>query len=339
MKANPRSELSGLQKAAVVLMQLDQEAAAAVMRELSETEAQDLATEIARLRRVEAAVADAALAEFHELTLSGQRPARGGKDVAAGLLEATYGRDRASGVMDRLSASMAGRSFEFLEDVDAGQISSLLDGELPQTAALVMAHLQPDHASAVLAGLPEASRVQVAQAIAEMGPAVPEAVALVAESLKSRVGAVVTTRNAGESLGGIQPLVDILNRSDAATERGLLASLAETDPALAEEVRSRLFTFADLAKLENLDLQKVLRGADPALLALALRGAPTAVVEAIESNISERTLAALAEETSIQRRVRSSQVEDARAEIVRAVRALEAQGEVNVRRMEEDSYV
>ncbi|GAA3672917.1 flagellar motor switch protein FliG [Arthrobacter ginkgonis] len=339
MKAKTSSELSGLQKAAVVLMQLEQEDAAAVMRELSEPEAQDLATEIVRLRRVDAAVADAAVAEFHELTLSGQRPARGGKDVAVGLLEATYGRDRASGVMDRLSASIAGRSFEFLEDVDAGQISSLLDGELPQTAALVMAHLQPGHASAVLAGLPEAARAQVAQAIAEMGPATPEAVALVAESLKSRVGAVVTTRDAGESLGGIQPLVDILNRSDAATERGLLAALAETDPELAEEVRSRLLTFADLAKLENLDMQKVLRGVDPALLALAMRGAPTAVVEAIESNVSERTLAALAEETSIQRRVRSSQVEDARSEIVRAVRALEAQGEVQIRRTDEDSYV
>ena len=331
--------MTGTQKAAMVLMQLDPDNAAIVLRQFSDSEAEEIVAEIVRLRRVDASVADDALSEFHELSTSGRRRPRGGKDVAAGLLEASFGADRAAGVMDRLASSMAGKAFEFLDAVDPRQIQTLLDGELPQTAALVLAHLRPEHASAVVSALDDPLRTDVAQCIATMGTATPEAVGMVAETLKIRAGAVGTPHQTAAAIGGIQPLVDILNRSDVSTERALLAGLEDRDPELAEEVRARMLTFADIVNLERRDVQQVLRGIDSAVLACAMKGATEQVTEMIRSNVSERNREILDDAIRAVGPVRVSQVEEARALVVRAIRDLEAQGTITVQRGDEDEYV
>lgn len=335
----PASPLTGTQKAAAVLMQFSQSAAAAVMGHLTDAEAEAIAAEIVKMRRVQPEMADAVIEEFHGLAVRGRHAAQGGKDFAAGLLAATFGSEKAAGVMDRLASSMAGKPFEFLEEAEPGQLLSLLEDELPATIALVLAHLRPDRASAALAGLTGELRADVAQAIATMGAATPDAVGIVAATLKQRALAVVGPREQTAVIGGVQPLVDIINRSDVATERALLEELAIRDPALAEEVRSRMLTFADLVKLDNQDVQLVLRGIDANTLALAMKGAPIPVGDAIRANISERNRELLEFELEALGPVRSSEVEQARADIVRIVRELEAEGEITIRRGDEDDIV
>jgi flagellar motor switch protein FliG len=215
----------------------------------------------------------------------------------------------------------------------------LLAGELPQTSALVLAHLRADHASRILAGLDDRTRTEVAHAIATMGSPSPDAVRVVAETLKQRASAVVSSRAASDAVGGVQPLVDIINRADAATEKALLEALEQRDPQLAEEVRSRMLTFDDIVRLEARDVQQVLRGVDAAVLAVAMKGVTDAVAEVITSNLSERNREVLEDEIRILGPVRVSQVEDARAEIVRAIRDLEAAGAITVQRGDEDAYV
>jgi flagellar motor switch protein FliG len=328
--------LTGAQKVAVILMQMDQTRAAAVMQRFSEQEADEITAELVKMRRVDATIADSAVDEFHGMTTQGRVTRRGGRDFAVGLLEASFGSEKAAGVMERLASSMAGRSFEFLDGVDSGQLLTLLDGELPQTIALVLAHLGAAQASAVLAGLDPDERTDVAQAIATMGTATPEAVGIVAQTLKVRAGAVVAPREQVEAVGGIQPLVDIINRSDAATERILLESLEARDPALAEEVRSRMLTFVDIVKLDDRDIQQVLRGIDAAVLAIAMKGAPEAVTTVIRSNVSERNRELLDDEIRAAGPVRMSQVEEARASVVRSIRELEAEGAITVQRAGEE---
>jgi flagellar motor switch protein FliG len=182
-------------------------------------------------------------------------------------------------------------------------------------------------------------RTDVAQCIATMGTATPEAVTIVTDVLKVRAGAVLSSRDPIEVVGGIQPLVDIINRSDLATERALLDGLAERDPDLAEEVRSRMLTFADIVKLESRDVQQVIRGIDPAVLAIAMKGSSESVISVIRGNLSERNQEFLDEEVKTIGRVRVSQVEEARAEIVRAIRDLEAKGTITVQRGDEEEYV
>lgn len=331
--------LTGTQKVAVVLMNMDQQTAAQVMQQFSENEAEDITAEIVRLRKVDAAVAEDALAEFHELTVRGGRHARGGREFATGLLEASFGAEKAAGVMNRVASSMAGKAFEFLDTAEPGQLQTLLDGELPQTIALVLAHLRPEHASAFFGGLEDSLRTDVAQCIATMGAATPEAVRVVADTLKLRAGAVVSSRESVEVVGGVQPLVEIINRADVSTERAVLESLEARDPELAGELRSRMLTFADIVKLESRDVQQVLRGIDSAVLAIAMKGSTPQVVEVIRTNLSERNREILDDEISSAGPVRLSQVEEARADIVRAIRDLEAQGSITVLRGDEDEYV
>jgi flagellar motor switch protein FliG len=331
--------ISGTQKAALVVMQLSQDRAAEIMRQFTEAEAEEIAAEIVRLRRVDQATADAVLSEFHEQALSGRTQARGGRDFAAGLLEASFGAEKAAGLLDRLESSMAGRAFDFLDAAESSQVSILLDGELPDTIALVLAHLKPDQASAVLGKFDASVRADVAQCIATMGSATPEAVAIAAEVLKHRARAVVVPRESQEILGGVQPLVDIINRSDVATERELLAELDLRDPSLAEEVRSHLLNFTDIVRLEARDVQQVIRGIDAAVLAIAMKGASDEIIELIRGNMSERNRELLDDEVSVLGQVRKTQIEEARAAVVKSIRELEAQGAITIQRGDEEDLV
>ena len=178
------STLTGTQRAAVVLMQMSPANAAKVMAQFNDAEAEDIAAEIVRLRKVDPEVAEQIMKDFHEAAMSSPRQARGGRELAEGLLEASFGSEKAAGLLNRLTVNMAGKSFEFLEDIEPVQILALIDGELPQTIALVLAHLSPRKASAVMSGLPGSLRADVALSIATMGSGAPEAIGIVADTLK-----------------------------------------------------------------------------------------------------------------------------------------------------------
>ncbi|WP_417564410.1 flagellar motor switch protein FliG [Microbacterium sp.] len=330
--------LTGRQTAAVVVMNLDRAQAVEVMKHLSEPEAEAIAAEIVALRRLDTETTAHALGEFHRLVAGHLPPGRGGRDIAARLLEASLGTERAGEVLGRVTTTRASASFDFLGAAAPAQLATLLDGELPQTTALVLAHLPVDQAAAVLAALPDPTRTDIAQAIATMGTATQEAISVVADALRARTG-VFAAHDVPETLGGVEPLVEIINRSDATTEKSLLAGIEARDSALAEDIRSRMLTFVDIVKLESRDAQRVLRGIDARSLALALKGAPAGVAEVILANVSERNREAVGEEARLLGPVRMSHVEEARAEIVRTIRALEAAGEITVRRSDEDEYV
>ncbi|MFS0892947.1 flagellar motor switch protein FliG [Microbacterium sp. 179-I 3D3 NHS] len=332
------SGLTDRQTAAVVIMNLDRAQAIEVMKHLSEAEAEAVAAEIIGLHDLDAATTAQALGQFHRIATGHLPPARGGRDIAAGLLEASFGAERAAAVLGRVGSTSANSSFEFLSAVDPAHLASLLDGELPQTVALVLAHLPTDQAAAVLAVLPDPARTDVAHAIATMGTASPEAIAIVADALRTRTGSLAG-RDTPETLGGVEPLVEIINRSGATVEKAILASIEDRDSALAEDIRSRMFTFADIVKLDDRDAQRVLRGMDIRSLALALKGAHQPIADLIRRNVSERNREMLDEESRLLGPVRMSQVEEARAEIVRTIRMLEAAGDISVQRVDEDEYV
>ncbi|WP_199422590.1 flagellar motor switch protein FliG [Actinotalea solisilvae] len=331
--------LTGRQKAALMLIQLGKEQAARVMAQFDDAEIEELTAEIARLERVDASVADGVLEEFHAASISGTgASSRGGLGLAQQLLEASVGRERAAGMLERLATSLQGQPFEFLQYADARQVVSLLTGEHPQTVALVLAHLRAEHASAIMAGLPAAVQADVAHRIALMERASPDVVQLVAESLQRKASAVLTPQELS-AVGGVQPLVEIINRADPTTEKAILEGLEERDQALAEEVRSRMFVFGDIVLLEDRAIQLVMRGVEMASLATALKGVSDEVREKILRNLSERAAENLAEEIELLGPVRLSMVEDARAAVVQVIRRLEESGQIVIRRDGEDEYV
>ncbi|HEY3438471.1 MAG TPA: flagellar motor switch protein FliG [Actinotalea sp.] len=331
--------LTGTQKAALILIQLGRDQAARVMSQFDDTEIEELTTEIARLERVDQKTADGVLEEFYERSLGGSSPSsRGGLGVAQALLEASVGRDRAAGMMERLATSLQGQPFEFLQYADARQVVSLLSGEHPQTVALVLAHLRPDHASAIMTGLPPQTQGEVAHRIALMERASPDVVTVVAENLQRKATAVLTPQEMS-AVGGVQPLVEIINRADPTTEKLILEGLEARDQSLAEEVRSRMFVFTDIVLLEDRAIQLVLRGVEMSSLATALKGAGDEVKDKILRNLSERARENLVEEIELLGPVRLSMVEDARAAVVQVIRKLEESGQIVIRREGEDEYV
>lgn len=329
--------LTGTQKAALLLIQLGRDQAARVMSQLEESEIEELTTEIARLDRVDPKVAQAVLEEFYETSIGGSAGA-GGLGFAQKVLEASLGRERASTMMERLTTTLQGQPFEFLQHADARQVVSLLSGEHPQTIALVLAHLRPDHASAIITGLHPSIAGDVAHRIALMERASPDVVAVVAENLQRKASAVLTPQEMA-AVGGVQPLVDIINRTDPTTEKIILESLEARDTSLAEEVRSRMFVFSDIVLLEERAIQLVLRGVETNILATALKGVEGEVRDKITRNLSERARENLDEEMDLLGPVRLSLVEEARANVVQVIRRLEESGQIVIRREGEDEYV
>lgn len=326
------STMTGMEKAALVIMQMSQDRAAEVMRQFSEAEAEELAASIMRLRKVEASEADAAITEFHEKTLTKRTEARGGHEAAVTLLEASFGEERAAGLIGRATSTVGGRSFEFLDAVDPAVLARALEPEMPETVALVLAHLKADAASVVLAKFDGETRVDIAQAIAIMENPAQVTVEVVAEVLKSRVRSAQTPTAAVEVMGGVQPLVDIINRSDVATEQAIMEELERRDPALADEVRSRMLNFEDIGKLEARDVQQVIRGIDVAILAVALHGVEESFASLIRDNMSERNRELLDDEIGLLGKLKKNQVTAARAELVRSVRELAADGTITIQR-------
>lgn len=330
--------LSGTQRAALVLMQLGRERAARVLSELSEPEIEDITAAIVRMERVDRDMADQVMREFYDTLQGGQMLAHGGLGFATQLLEAAVGDERAATMLERLQESLAGQPFEFLQAADARQVIALINGEHPQAIALVLAHLRPEHASLILAGLPPATQAAVAHRIALMDRAAPDVVATVAECLQRKSASVLTPRETSQ-IGGVQPLVEIINRADPGTEKLILEGLEEQDAELADEVRSRMFVFADIVLLEDRALQLVLRGVETPTLALALKGAGEGERNAVLRNLSERARSNLTEEIELLGAVRVSQVEETRSQIVQTIRRLEESGQIVIRREGEDEYV
>lgn len=331
--------LTGSQRAALILMQLGRDRAARVLAELAEHEIEEVTAAIVRLERVDRDMADAVISEFFEsIQDGGAQIAQGGLDYATSLLEAAVGDERAATMMERLQTSMAGQPFEFLQAADARQVIALINGEHPQTIALVLAHLRPEHASLILGGLAPAHQTAVAHRIALMDRAAPDVVSTVADMLERKSASVLTPRETNQ-IGGVQPLVEIINRADPGTEKLILEGLEARDADLADEVRSRMFVFADIVLLEDRALQLVLRGVETPTLALALKGAGADESGAVLRNLSERARNNLTEEIELLGPVRMSQVEEARSQIVQIIRRLEESGQIMIRRDGEDEYV
>jgi len=304
---------------------------------MTRAEMEELTAEIMRMERVDQTVADEVVDEFYRVAEIGPGIG-GGLGFAQQLLEASVGKEKAAGMIERLQASMAGHSFEFLQKADARQVVSLLDGEHPQTTALVLAHLRPDHASAILAGLPAELRADVAHRIALMERASPDVVTVVIEALQRKASAVLQPRELA-AVGGVQPLVEIINRADPTTEKSILEGLSARDEALADQVRSLMFVFGDVVLLEDRAVQLVLRQVETGTLAQALKGSTAEVREKILRNLSDRARENLLEEIDLLGPVRLSQVEEARAAIVQVIRGLEESGQIVVRRDGEDELV
>lgn len=330
--------MNGLRKAAVFLLQMGKEGSAKVLSRMREGEVEALSAEIVRIGQIDGAVAGSVLDEFHTMARARRHITQGGMDYARELLVETLGADRADQIVTRIGATMVEVPFRFLQRADPRQLMSYLQDEHPQTVALVLAHMPPALASMVLSGLSAERRTDVALRVATMGQPSPEVIRMVEDVLERKLSSLLQPNDLS-TVGGVGPLVEIINRSDRTTERSILDGLAAASPELADEIRSQMFMFDDIVTVDDRAMQLVLRQVEAADLATALKGVREEVRDKVLRNLSERAAENLVDEMEVMGSVRLSAVEEAQASIISVIRKCEESGEIVLRRGDEDEFV
>ena len=322
-------EITARYKAAVIVAQLGPEVAKPVFAEMQAEEIQELASEVARLKEVDPALALEIIREFVTFAASTRLAGSGGLDVARDLLEQVFDESEAADMFEQLESSIAEAPFHFMRKMDPSQIISFIKDEHPQIIAIVLAYLPSDLASNVLASMQEEVQGTVAERIGMMGRVNPDAVRLVESILQRKMSNVLVTTESSY-IGGIDPLISIIQRTDRQTEKILLEAIEERDPKLAETIRANLFLFEDVAKIDDRSLQVVLREVSPQDLAMSLKGVSEEVHEKVLGNLSRRAAQMLEEELELMGRVRRSSVEEAQGKIVAVIRRLEDKGDIEI---------
>jgi flagellar motor switch protein FliG len=330
-------ELRGKEKAAILLVSLGPEVASRIYKELEESTIELLTLEIANLRKISPEQKAEVLKEAQEILMAREFLTQGGVDYARKILEQALGPERAQEVLRRITASLQVRPFDFMRHTDAQQILSFIQGEHPQTIALILSYLEPEQSAQIIGGLPAGTQAEVARRIAKMDRITPEVLREVERVLERKLSTVL-----GQDFtlaGGIDAIVEIINRVDRGTERHIMETLEEKDPDLAEEIKRRLFVFEDIADMDDRSLQRVLRDVDMKDLALALKGATEELRQKFYKNMSKRAAEMLKEDMDFMGPVRVRDVEEAQQKIVNIVRALEDAGEIVIARGGEEELV
>ena len=322
--------LTGRQKAAILLISLGPEVSAQIFKHLRDEEIEQLTLEIANVRKVDSAEKEMILGEFHQICMAQEYISQGGIQYAKDILEKALGSSKALDIINRLTATLQVRPFDFARKADALQIFNFIQNESAQTIALVLSYLETEQASQILSSLPPEKQADVARKIALMDSTSPEVISQVEAVLEQKLSATVTQDYT--SAGGIESIVNILNGVDRGTERTILDSLEIQDPELAEEIKKRMFVFEDIVNIDNRSIQRIIRDIDNADLQLALKVASEEVRSTVFRNMSKRMADTFREEMEFMGAVRLRDVEEAQTRIVAIIRRLEESGEIIIAR-------
>ncbi len=320
--------ISGLRKAAVLLVAVGEKLAKEILRALPEADVQRLTEELADLRGITPELTAEILEEFWQMLETQNFMIHGGLDYASRLLVDTFGKERADDLLMlvRRSQEAAHGNLAKLQRTDPQQLGKLLDSEHPQTIALVLAHLDPKRASMVLDNLSEEHKVVSIQRLAEMRQFSPEMAQKVAHILHRRLESVGDT--ARKSYSGFRAVADLMNRLPADESKKILETIEEGHPELALNIRNLMFTFEDLVTVPPATIREIVSGVDKRQLAMALRGANEELRAQIFKAMSSRAVEMLKEDMEVLGPVRSREVAQAQQEILNLARRLESEGKV-----------
>lgn len=328
--AATKTERSGKEKAAMLLISLGPERSADIFKHLKEEEIEQLTLEIANIRTVSPEEKEKVLEEFYQICLAQEYIAEGGIGYAKDILEKALGTQKALDIINKLTVSLQVRPFDFVRKADPSQLLNFIQNEHPQTIALILAYLKPQQSSIVLSALPQDKQADVARRIAIMDRTSPEVIKEVERVLEKKLSSLVTEDYT--AAGGIQAIVDILNSVDRGTEKYIMETLEIEDTDLAEEIKKRMFVFEDILSLDNRSIQRFLREVDNNQLAVALKGSTEEVQKVVFSNMSKRLVEMIREDIEFMGPVRLKDVEEAQQKIVNVIRKLEDAGEIVISR-------
>lgn len=335
--AKTEERITGLQKAAILLIALGPEKSSNIFKHLKEDEIEELTLEIANTRTITPQVRDEVLDEFYQVCLAQQYIAEGGINYAKEVLEKSFGVDKARDVIGKLTASLQVKPFEFVRKTDPSQLLNFIQDEHPQTIALILSYLSAAQSALIISALSPDRQADVAKRIAVMDRTSPDIIKEVEKVLESKLASLVNQDYT--IVGGVDAVVEILNTVDRGTEKHIMETLEIEEPELADEIRKKMFVFEDILLLDDRAIQRVLRDVDNSDLAIALKGSNEEVQNAIFNNLSKRLAVMIKEDMEFMGPVRMKDVEEAQQKIVNIIRKLEDSAEIVISRGGGDEIV
>jgi len=329
----------GLRKAAILLVVLGEDAASQIYRHLSQGEVEQVTQEIAGMKQITPETVLTVLEEFDRMVLTGHCLAQGGRDYANKLLVKAFGEEGARQLLQQVSrsAEMSAGKLDSLQKADPQQLAKFIEGEHPQTIALILAHVDARQASALLMRLPEELRAESIKRLAQLRQFSPEMAERVSVVLNKRLEAL--GEQGRRAYAGLRGVADLMNRLDLATGKTILESIEKEDPKLALSIRNLMFTFEDLLTVPEAGIRELLGQMDKKTLATALRGASEELKSYIFKSMSSRAVEMLKEDMEVLGPIKSREINKAQLEAVAVARRLEAEGKLTLTPEGEDEFV
>lgn len=328
------SDLTGAEKAALLLISIGEKKAAQIMKHLDEKELEEVAVEIAKKTDVKGNEVGFVIEDFYQSMQAKDYISKGGLDYAKKALEEAWGHQKAEEIIQKAEAATKVSAFYMLQTVDDQQLLNFLQNEHPQTVALIMANINPKKAATILSELPEEKQTEISYRLATMEKTSPELIRDIEAALREQMGSVFGKEVS--KMGGSEAVAEILNSASRSAEKAILSDIKEKDPKLAEDIESNMFLFEDIEDLTDDAVQRINKEIEMQTIALALKGATPTLKEKFIKNLSSRAAEMLKDELQYLGPVRVREVENAQKEVIDLIRQMEENGEINLNRGDEE---
>jgi len=326
--SNSISDLSGPQKAALLLMTLGEDEASEVLKHMDAGEVQSLGSAMASLTGVTRELANAVL-DFFITDVEDQAAfGVGTQDYVRNILTSAFGAKKADTFIDRILIGHDVNGLDTLKWMSSGDVYDIIDGEHPQIMAIVVAFLEPEQAAKIINMLPEEQRADVVMRIAKLSDIQQSALAEIENLIAAK--STDSTSSRTEKVGGDKVAANIINALDASRGEEILESIKEKNAEMSERIKEMMFVFETLLNVDDRGIQALLREISNDLLVLALKGCDPAVSDKILGNMSKRAATLLAEDMEAKGPTRLAEVEEAQKEILEVARRLAESGDINL---------
>ncbi len=327
--------MTGAQKAAVILMSIEEEAASKIFALMTEEEIKEISHTMSNLGSIKSETAEKLMVEFvEEMSMGGD--VVGSMEAVEKLLEKALGKERVNVIMEDISGPAGRTTWDKLSNVSEEVLANYLKNEYPQTAALVLTKIRSSQAARVLSVLPEEFSLEVIMRMITMDPVKREVLAGVEKTLQAEFMTNLATTKKQDSF---EMIAEIFNNFDRNTEGKFMELLDNKEPDSAERIRELMFTFDDLLNVDNAGIQAIIRKADNDKLATALKGANDKLRELFFSNMSERASKILKEDMENKGPVRIRDVDEAQMAIVMSAKEMADAGEITIASDDEEEQL
>lgn len=332
----PTNKYSGAQKAAILLMAFGEEISAEIFKNMTEFEIKRIGSAMSRLGRTDQEIVDEIMMEFYEILQQNKKYFYGGGDLTKKIIGNAFKGGDADQIIEQLALGSSA-NLDSLELIDPKTLANFIRNEHPQTIALILAHLDPKKCGETLKLLPEGQHTEILLRIANLEAVAPEIIDEIDDVLRNEIQAMGSIST--QKIGGVEPIAEMLNLIDKATEEQILDNLEERDPDLADQIRQLMFVFDDLVKVDDRGIQELIKNVSNDKWKVALKTASEAVKDLIFKNMSDRAATMLREDMEAMSAVKLSDVEAMQYEIVQIARKLEEEGKIIIASGGDSAYV